>query len=227
MISSTLRRALFCSCIGMAVFFGCAAVPPYEHRGVLESGDNQTGNVFSVDVWMFYGEEGTRVVISDAVQEGEAPPGIYLYPPDSTECEAFDEGPCECYRVLDHELESTGEYTLLLHRSGMQHEGQYKVSLAKLPPEGSYCIVPLDQDGKIIRSDCVLPEECVEGLEFSAGLATPYIVTPYMVAPAAVMIHSALGAIADLLDFSGRDRISDLVEQVHERQMELAGTRGK
>ena len=49
-----------------------------------------------------------------------------------------------------------GEYTLVIHRDGQNHEGEYRLSLVKLPEDGCLSIDPDDPDGNLIKSNCIL-----------------------------------------------------------------------
>ena len=222
-----LRRKRFLMGVyaGMFVMSGCATITGNTYEGYLQSGEIHAGYLHSADLWLFNGEKGCRVVIADAVKPGENPPEIYLFPPGSTECEAHAGLLSKSCRVLDHELEYTGEYTLVIHRDGPNHEGVYRLSLAKLPEDGCFSIDPDDPDGNLIKSNCILPEECIGGWEVAALAGIP-VVTPYMTAPAAVLINSGLGTIGRILDFRGRERARIVANFHHDRELETeASTR--
>lgn len=207
----------------LCVLCGCATMNKSSYEGHLQSGDARSGYLHSADLWLFTGEQGSRIVVADAVKPGETPPEIYLFAPESTVCEASDTIEHDCCRVLDHQLRTSGEYTVVIYRSGADHEGSYTVSLAKLPDDGRYLIDPDDPNGDIIKSDCILPEECISRWKVAMMAGIP-VVTPYMTAPAAVLINSGLGTIGKLLDFHGRERARIMADPEHAFQIDSSVT---
>ena len=206
-------------CAGIFVLYGCAAMNSNTYEGYLQSGEVHSGSLHSSNLWLFNGEKGCRVVIADAVKDGETLPDIYLFAPGSTKCEAHADCVSKTCRVLDHELQSTGEYTLVVHQNGPRHDGEYRLCLAKLPKDGCFSIDPNDPDGNFIKSDCILPEECIERWKAGALTGVP-VVTPYMTAPAALIIYSGLGTIGRILDFPGRKRARILANYHHDQEIE-------
>ena len=138
-------------CAGIFFLQGCAAMTSNTYEGYLQSGEIHSGYLHSSDLWLFNGEEGSRVVIADAVKQGEPPLEISIFAPGSTKCEAHADCVSKTCRVFDHELQSTGEYTLVVHRDGPKHDGEYRLSLAKLPKNGCFSIDPNDPDGYLIK----------------------------------------------------------------------------
>jgi len=189
-----------------ALFSGCAAFEggiPGEYKGSLEPGDVRNASLESADRWTFYGEKGSRVVIMDAVNREGAPPEICLLPPESSSCEACGNEMGHGYRILDHELESTGEYTLLINQpGGSPGLENYVVSLARLIDAGSYRIGPGDQDGQNLdpcRNISVEPATEVGSNSLIAGF---YTVTPYLVAPAMIITDQIFGLFSSIWDGS-------------------------
>ena len=127
--------------------------------GELQSGQTGTGYLRSSDsyqdTWTFYGDTGDRVVISAARMSGLVSPCIYLYPPDGGPQE---DGVCNANNdhTLDLQLSQTGLYTIIIKDYNMDNEGEYSVSLSKIPltlrpgvynPEPSnICNVPVDPE---------------------------------------------------------------------------------
>ena len=202
---------------GMFVLPGCAAINESTYEGHLQSGEDHSGHLHSSDLWLLSGEKGCRVVIADIVEPGDHPPEIYLFAPGCIECEAHSHVVSARCQVLDHTLESTGEYTLVVHRHGQDHEGGYRISCAKLPEEGSYSIDHEYPDGHLICSDCILPEEYIEGWKTASLTGIP-VITPYLTANTAHMIYSGLGTIGRILDFRGRKRAKFLSTFDHEQE---------
>jgi hypothetical protein len=122
------------------------------YKGELIPSQIQTSYLISNDVWLFHGEKGSRVVITDVVKDGIDPPDIYLYPPEGTEYEARSDGGNNRYQAIDRELKYTGDYLVLIHRSSPQDMGDYRLAFEKLPIEGSYMIDPDDPDGNLIKN---------------------------------------------------------------------------
>jgi hypothetical protein len=193
----------------MTILYGCASVPLDEYQGNLDSGKIYSGSLHSSDVWLFYGEKGSRVVISDAANNGAAPPLIYLYPPDGRWYEACAEGECGRYRTLEHELDVTGEYTVLIRPSGPGGEGDYRLAFARFPLDCPYEIEPDDFAGTMIKSDCIIPEKT--GLVwYLTGIAGAYVVTPFTVLPSLLTIYSGIGAMEGALNPTHRELAKEL-----------------
>lgn len=222
MVRQALQTVMVCGFLGMAILYGCAADPWNAYKGSLESGVVRTGSLDSDDLWVFYGEQGDRVVICGAVDSGGTPPGIYLYPPDGGDFIACSEGECECWRVIDHELKAPGTYTVLIHHGDPQRSGDYKVALAKLTMEGSYRIEPDDPDGNLIHSDSILGEEKIRGVDVAA-VAGPYVCTPYLVAPIMVGVVSGAGMIGRMLGLQGKSAPRGIVPPERNRNKMVVG----
>jgi len=120
-------------------------------RGEIRSGETKTGFLSSpgfADSWNFYGGEGDRVIITAAEISGYVEPEIYLYPPDSGELEASAIGPNSGKR-LDHQLQRTGLYTIVISDYYLDEEGDYGIALVKIPGAATS---PTDPDGGLIAS---------------------------------------------------------------------------
>ena len=99
--------------------------------------DSDNVNSSDTDVYQFAGESGDRVVITVAETEGGFQPEILLYPPDSGAMEAIAVGDPYHFRTLDHQLAGTGLYTIVVRDWLMNDEGNYDISLAKMPGQTS------------------------------------------------------------------------------------------
>jgi hypothetical protein len=204
MSNSAFLKVIGYVCMGTMILYGCSTLPLKEFRGNLESGKVYSGSLHVNDVWLFHGDKGSRVVISDMVDNGESPPEIYLYPPNGRQCEASVQGECDCYRVLDHELELSGDYTVLIHTSNSDNIADYKLALAKIPTECTYDISPEDPDGMLIRSKCILSDKSNPASQLAILVGT-YVAIPYTVAPALVSIFSGFSTIERALISSSRE----------------------
>ena len=100
-------------------------------RGEIHSGETKIGleivGPSYMDTWTFYGDAGDRVLISVQATSGSLWPRINLYPPDS--------GPEEASNIeyLDHQLEQSGLYTIVVEDWVLSNEGTYDISLTKIP----------------------------------------------------------------------------------------------
>lgn len=138
--------------MGVLLLSGCATTAPMNvYKGALLQGSTKTGSLDSNEVWMFHGEKGNRVVISDAVDEGKVPPEIYLYPPDSSKYSVQSEAVSDRFQVLDHELEDSGDYVILVHHSEPQNVCSYKIAYTTISSDGSYLINPDDPKEDLIK----------------------------------------------------------------------------
>ncbi|HEO71934.1 MAG TPA: hypothetical protein ENN80_11780 [Candidatus Hydrogenedentes bacterium] len=116
--------------------------------GVLRSSDTLYGTIHTtsdVDAYLFYGNEGERAIITSVTSSGDLNTYIVLYPPGggAGEATSFVGGG----DILDHQLESTGLYTIVIRDYGIENVGEYDVSLTKIPstsPPGVYGMSPAD-----------------------------------------------------------------------------------
>jgi hypothetical protein len=122
-----------------------------SYKGDLVSNKVQISSLASNDVWLLHGVQGSRVVITDTVEAGHAPPDIYLYPPGGTAYEARSEPRSDRYRVIDRNLEFTGDYVVLIHNTDPSNTLNYKLTYTTFPMNGSYRVDPDDIDGNLIK----------------------------------------------------------------------------
>jgi uncharacterized protein YdeI (BOF family) len=105
--------------------------------GPIASAETLTGELTlqaDTDVFQFNGESGDRVVITVSELSGNVEPQVFLYPPDSGELEASAEN-YSLSQTLDHQLNASGLYTILIKDSYMDEEGEFELSFEKDPPE--------------------------------------------------------------------------------------------
>ncbi|MGD0210150.1 MAG: hypothetical protein ABSC14_04120 [Desulfomonilia bacterium] len=122
-----------------------------SYKGSLVSNKVHTSSLTANDVWLLHGKQGSRVVITDAVEAGHAPPDIYLYPPGGTVYEARSDTGSDRYRVIDRNLEFTGDYVVLVHNSDPSNALDYELTYTTFPMNGSYQIDPDDIDENLIK----------------------------------------------------------------------------
>ena len=131
-------------------------------RGEIHSGETKIGLEIAgpsyMDTWTFYGEAGDRVIITAVISSGTLNTVIYLYPPDG--------GPCEANTHpwgdrLDHQLEQSGLYTIVIQDYSLNDEGTYNITLLKIPgavsssgdPDGGAIASGETSSGTIVASD--------------------------------------------------------------------------
>ncbi|MDY6836871.1 MAG: hypothetical protein SWH78_02755, partial [Thermodesulfobacteriota bacterium] len=118
--------------------------------GDILPGETKSGSLTApsfLDSWTFDGSTGDRVVITAVRTGGDNRPEIVLYPPGG--------GPAEAYTYdlsgsrLDHQLEQSGLYTIIVQDHNLDHSGTYNITLLKMPGTVSS---PEDPDGGPIAS---------------------------------------------------------------------------
>ena len=137
------------TCLAVVILCICFSFAWGAYRGEIESAETKTGflSFLSIDTWTFYGEAGDRVIITTAEISGGIEPEIYLYPPDGGECEASSTGPGD--HRLDHQLQQTGLYYIIVSDWKLDGEGEYGIALVKIPGAASS---EIDPDGGAIAS---------------------------------------------------------------------------
>jgi hypothetical protein len=114
--------------------------------GAIHSGETLSGNVAGpsyMESWTFSGNAGDRVLIAAVPTSGDLNTYLDLYPPGGGSAEvatSFD---------IDHQLESSGEYTIVTSDWLRENEGDYRISLLKIPGKVSSAA---DPDGGPIPS---------------------------------------------------------------------------
>ena len=142
--------------IALVIIPGAATSGTDSDGGEISSGETKTGTLTSeadTDIFQFNGTAGDRVIITTAELIGGVEPEIYLYPPESGELEASDEGIALDHR-LDHQLLETGLYTIVVSDYNLNEEGEYGIALVKIPGTATSWT---DGDGGLIFSGEAFP----------------------------------------------------------------------
>ena len=134
---------------------GAVSSPEDLDGGAIASGETLIGtiNVASdVDAFQFYGQALDRAVITVVTTSGALDTCITLYPPDGGPPEANTCGYCGITGggdLLDHQLQQTGLYTIVVKDNCLSNSGTYNISLTKIPSDvrpGIYNPSPSDRD---------------------------------------------------------------------------------
>jgi hypothetical protein len=122
--------------LGFFIFFLFTPATWGAEMGEIQSGETRTGTLLATssyqDSYQFFGETGDRVIITAARIGGGVEPQIYLYPPDGSGREASATG-YDNNLILDHQLQRSGLYTIIIVDYNMDEEGEYAIALAKIP----------------------------------------------------------------------------------------------
>ena len=150
-----ILKALALAGISILIISGYSAAAQNSniYKGELTSGSAKIGSLGSNELWLLYGEKGSRIVISTVVDKGNAPPEIYLYPQGGSKYEMHSDAVSQRYQVLDYKLDSAGKYVVLIHPCGPAEEARYQVAYTTLAPGDSYTIQPDAPDGNLIREN--------------------------------------------------------------------------
>jgi hypothetical protein len=124
-----------CAVLFIVFLFGFASVIQGADRGPINSGETKTGISLSgpsyLDSWTFDGNAGDRVIINVVRTDGDADTYIDLYsPPPTIQLEAST---APWYDQLDHQLQNSGTYTILVQDYGLNDSGLYNISFLKIP----------------------------------------------------------------------------------------------
>ena len=211
-------------CVIIFFLSGCSLSPTIPSRfwaGQLESDQvnkehfPKIGGHKYAQLWEYLGEEGTRVVIADIAEPGTPPPELYLFRPNTDDCVAQavlldDAG----YLVIDHTLEESGEYALLVRAKDQDKKVDYTLYLVKLNAHGTYEIDPDNPYGKIIQSNDILLEIWDEHdeLRFVAIIATPLLILPKIVGAGLLFVGEGISFSIDLLNIRGRFLYKNIAE---------------
>ena len=138
-----LRKTIFL-CIFSFVFLSLPSAWGAD-RGEILSGETKIGLDISPplykDTWNFNGQEGSHVTITAVTTSGALDTCITLYPPDGGPPEANTCGYCGITGggdLLDHQLQKTGLYTIVVKDNCLSNSGTYNISFLKFPdPRGS------------------------------------------------------------------------------------------
>ena len=128
--------------------------------GTINSGETKNGDLSlppfenSENSWTFNGNAGNQVLITVARITGSIEPVIYLYPPDNSGLEASATS-LASHQALDHQLQKTGLYTIIIRDYSMDEEGEFSISFSKTPPEKGLGIYdPSPSDGSNVAITC-------------------------------------------------------------------------
>ncbi len=131
---------------------GAATSTSETDGGTITSGATLTGTLLGqadTDIYQFYGETGSQVIITTAALTSGPQPEFKLYPPGGGNAEAWTTGALASYR-LEHSLLQTGVYTVIVNDSGLNSpDGAYAIALATVPGSATS---PGDTDGGAIAS---------------------------------------------------------------------------
>jgi hypothetical protein len=106
------------------------------------------------DSWTFEGNVSDRVMITAYGTSGGVAPVIYLYPPGGGSYEIYA-GVGGASAIINHQLLTSGTYTIIIRDYALNNVGDYALSLAKMP---GAVTSPTDPDGGTI-----LPAQTVTG----------------------------------------------------------------
>jgi len=102
-------------------------------RGPINSGETKIGFAISapsyLDTWTFEGSAGDRVLITAEPTSGSLDSCIDLYPPGGGEKEASS----GLGDALDHQLQQTGLYTIVVYDAYFDDSGTYNITMLKIP----------------------------------------------------------------------------------------------
>jgi hypothetical protein len=141
--------------VALATMPGVAFSATDPDGGPISSGGNLSGTLVNhadTDLYQFYGQAGDRVVITAARITESIEPQIYLYPPSGGALEASSVG-LSYDHWLDHQLQQTGVYTILVSDWLMDEDGQYGIALARMPGGTT---TDSDADGGLVTSGASL-----------------------------------------------------------------------
>ncbi|HEY5997777.1 MAG TPA: hypothetical protein VI078_00550 [bacterium] len=131
---------------------GDAASATDGDGGPIASGETKLGYLSPAvdsDLFQFAATAGDRIVITTAPLSGSGvQPEFYLYPPAGGALEASSLGSTSGH-LLDAVAAASGTYTILVSDYGLNAEGWYSLSLAKIPGAAASAD---DADGGIIAS---------------------------------------------------------------------------
>lgn len=224
MISLENNKAMIVACVALCFLSGCSlhtTIPTRFWAGELQSDQvskehlPKIGGHRYAQLWEYLGEKGTRVVVADTVESGKTPPELYLFKPSSDDCVAkavlLDD---PRYLVLDHTLEESGAYALLVRSKDRNEKIDYTLYLVKLNAHGTYTIDPDNPYGKIIQSDQILLEIYDEHdeLRFVELVATPFLILPKIVGSGILFVGEGVGFCIDLFNIRGMLLYKKIVE---------------
>ncbi len=140
------RRAFYLLLVWLIC--GYASLALGADQGGINSGETRSSTIGPpsyLDTWTFDGQAGDRVLINAVTTSGNLVTQIILYPPGGLPKEA-DSFPSN---RLDHQLQHSGIYTIVIQDTALSRTGDYNITFLKLPGTVSY---PGDADGGPIAS---------------------------------------------------------------------------
>jgi len=218
-ISIVNHKIIAISCVTVLLLSGCSTIPSRFWAGEVDSELVQKEHLPKLaghryaQVWKYLGEKGTRVVIADAVKPGKTAPELYLFRPNTDDCaaKAVVTGE-ERYLVIDHTLEESGEYAILVRSKDKKVKDlDYWLAMVKLDAKGTYKIDP--DNPKIILSNDILPEVYEQGLFTKASLIiAPLELLPKVVLASIVFIGDGISLTIDMCNVPGELLYKRIVE---------------
>jgi len=207
MKTKTSRIALLIF-LGMILTSGYAfgaSIPDLFWEGELQSGDVIHDQLKSSEVWKINGIKGERVLIVVAVKEGEIPPEMYLFEPGKSQCDAHAALTFyNTYVVVDHVLDKTGEYALLIRSYSNDIKTDYTLAFSMLSAGGAYSIDPDSPGGNLISSNDLLEEEDTGNvLGEAVAIIAPYLVLPWMAASALHVVGEVVYDVVSIANVPG------------------------
>ena len=115
---------------------GAVSSPGDPDGGAIASGETLSGTIdvpSDRDAFQFYGQAGDRVIITAVPTSGNLDAYLILYPPGGGPAEA--QPAVFLYDWIDHQLQMTGLYTIVVIDYGMNKSGNYNISLVKIPSD--------------------------------------------------------------------------------------------
>jgi hypothetical protein len=154
----TTETKLFFLLIIFSILLLCFSSAKGADMGEIKSAETRTSYLSSSDSyqdsWTFYGVAGDRVIITTARLSGGVDPCIYLYSPSGGPYEDAVCGLDNNY-TLNHQLEETGLYTIIIRDYNNDEEGDYSISLTKIPStERPGIYDPFPSNGESISNLC-------------------------------------------------------------------------
>jgi len=136
--------------------------PNDPNGGPIASGETLSGTIVAsdMDAFQFYGDVNDWVIITAVETSGTLDTVIRLYPPDGGPVEAYTSPPYD--DKLEHPLEHSGLYTIVVLDNGYNDEGAYNITFLDLPdgpvssandPDGGPIASGETLSGTIVASD--------------------------------------------------------------------------
>lgn len=127
--------------------------PGLPTGGPIQPGCTATGTIVGpafLEAWTFSGVAGERVIVAAVATSGALDTEVILYPPGGGPAEV--RSICDAYGCrdrLDHQLLSTGLYTVVVQDRGLNDAGLYKITVLRIPVQ---VVCPGEPDGGAVSS---------------------------------------------------------------------------